>query len=243
VRLLQVALLVAVLGGLELVGRNTSNFTFAPPSHVLEAAREMIASGELQHAVSTSLVALLIGYAAAVVAGVGIGLAMGWWRTLGLTLDPFVSALYVVPIAALVPAMIVWLGLGITSRVVVIALFAFFEILLNAYAGVRNVDPYVIDVARTFGAGRRDLLWKVVLPATMPFVFVGLRIGASRAIKGMVLAEMLFAVTGLGALIVTNAAAFRMDRVFVAVIAVALMGVVLTALIQALERRVLRWRV
>ena len=241
-RVLQVGLLVVILVAWEALGRRSSNFTFAPPSRIVEAARDMLASGELQDAVTESLVALLLGYGLAIVLGVSIGYSMGWWRMLGRTLDPFVSALYVVPIATLVPAMIVWLGLGLASRVVVITLFAVFEILLNAYAGVRNVDPLVVDVARNFGATRRDLWRKAIFPATLPFVFVGLRIGASRAIKGMVLAEMLFAVTGLGALIIANAAAFRMDRVFVAVIAVSLMGVLLTGLVQAVERRVMRWR-
>jgi ABC-type nitrate/sulfonate/bicarbonate transport system permease component len=184
----------------------------------------------------------LLGFGLAAVLGVAVGYAMGWWRTLGRTLDPFVSAMYVVPIVTLVPAMIVWFGLGLVSRVIVIALFALFEILLAAYAGVKNVDPEIVDVARTFGVSKRDLLLKVVFPATLPFVFVGLRIGASRAIKGMVLAEILFAVTGLGGVIIENSSAFRMDRVFVGVITVALMGVLLTVAVQATERRVMRWR-
>lgn len=241
-RFLQLALLAVVVGVWEAYGRRTQNFTFAPPSRVVAAARDMVASGELQNAVTESLVALLLGFAFAAVVGIGLGYAMGWWRTLGRTLDPFVAALYVVPIVTLVPAMIIWFGIGLTSRVVVIFLFAVFEILLNAYAGVKNVDPLVLDVARTFGARRIDLVAKVVFPATLPFIFVGLRIGASRAIKGMVLAEMLFAVTGLGALIIENAAAFRMDRVFVAVLAVALMGILLTAIVLAAERYVMRWR-
>jgi NitT/TauT family transport system permease protein len=241
-RALQLGLLVVAVAAWEIFGRGASNFTFAPPSRVATAAREMIETGELQDAVTESLVALLLGFGLASVIGVGAGYAMGWWRTVGRTFDPFVSAMYVVPIATLVPAMIVWFGLGLTSRVIVITLFALFEILLNAYAGVKNVDPYVVDVARTFGAKRSDLLRKVVFPATLPFVFVGLRIGASRAIKGMVLAEMLFAVTGLGRVIIENASAFRMDRVFVGVIAVALMGVLLTAAVQVAERRVMRWR-
>lgn len=241
-RLLQLLLLAAILGVWEYFGRRASNFTFAPPSRVAAATREMIASGELQAAVTESLVALILGFTLATVIGVTVGYAMGWWKTFGRTLDPFVSAAYVVPIVTLVPAMIVWFGLGLAPRVIVITLFAVFEILLNSYAGVKNVDPLVIDVARTFGARRTDLVRKVVFPATLPFVFVGLRIGASRAIKGMVLAEMIFAVTGLGRVVIENSAAFRMDRVFVGVIAVSLMGVILTFVVQAVERRVMRWR-
>lgn len=239
---LQLLLLTGILAAWEWYGRRASNFEFAPPSRIIAAARDMVETGELQRAVATSLEALLIGFALAAVVGITVGFAMGWWNTLGRTLDPFVSAAYVFPIAALVPAMIIWFGLDLQARVIVIFLFAIFEILLNAYAGVKNVDPYVIDVARTFGARRRDLLRKVVFPASLPFLFVGLRMGASRAIKGMVVAEMLFAVTGLGRLIIENAAAFRMDRVLVAAITVALIGIALTAIIQGVERRVMRWR-
>jgi len=241
-RTYQLLLGVAVLAAWEYWGRRADDFVFAPPSSLLPAAREMISSGELPHALADSLVALVIGFTLAAVSGTAIGLAMGWSRRFGRTLDPYVSALYVVPIASLVPAIIVWFGLDLAARVIVIFLFAVFEILLSAQAGVRNVDPSFVDVARTFGAPRRDVLRKVVLPASLPFVFVGLRMGASRAVKGMVLAEMLFAVTGLGGLIVEDSTRFRIDRVLVVVLTLALIGVALGAAVQALERRVLRWR-
>jgi NitT/TauT family transport system permease protein len=113
---------------------------------------------------------------------------------------------------------------------------------VSAYAGVRNVDPYVVDVARTFGAKRRDLVRKVAFPATLPFLFSGLRMGMSRGIKGMIVAEMFFAVTGIGLLIVQNATAFQMDKVLAAALTVALIGVALTGILQFVERRVMRWR-
>jgi NitT/TauT family transport system permease protein len=239
---LQLLLLAAVLAAWEWYGRRASNYEFAPPSRIVSAAREMAADGELGHAVATSLKGLLIGYALAAVVGIGVGFAMGWWKTLGRTLDPFVSAMYAFPIAALVPAMIVWFGLDLQARVIVIFLFGVFEILLSAYAGVRNVDATFVDVARTFGARRHDVLAKVVFPATLPFLFSGLRMGATRCIKGMIVAEIFFAVTGLGKLIVENATTFQMDRVLAAAITVALIGVLLTGVIQAVERRVMRWR-
>jgi ABC-type nitrate/sulfonate/bicarbonate transport system permease component len=229
-RLLQLGLLALILGVWELVGRRSDRFTFAPPSSVVSAAGNMIESGELQRAVTDSLTPLALGF------------AMGVWRTFGRTLDPFVAALYVVPIAAIVPAIVAWTGLGLESRVLVVFLFAVFEPLLAAYAGVKQVDPALYDAARTFGARRGDLVRRVTLPATLPFVFVGLRMGAARAVKGMVLAEMLFSVTGLGRLIVESAQDFRIDRVLVAVVAVSLMGVLLTAMVKVAERYALRWR-
>jgi NitT/TauT family transport system permease protein len=240
-RIAQLALLAVVLGVWEIVGQNSSDLAFAPPSAMVPAAREMLSSGELQSAFGDSLAALLLGYGLAAVAGTAVGWSMGWWRAAGRVLDPFVAALYVVPIAALVPLIIAWEGFGLAARVTVVFLFCLFEILLAANAGVRNVDQAYIDVARSFGAGRRDLMRKVVLPASLPFVMVGLRIGASRALKGMVLAELLFAVTGLGGLISKYAGLFRMDKVLVVVVVISLLGVCLSSAVTALERRATKW--
>ncbi|MBA2461248.1 MAG: ABC transporter permease [Actinobacteria bacterium] len=241
-RALQLLILATILGFWEWFGRRADPLTFAPPTKIAAEFVDMTRSGELPRALGQSLLALSVGLALAVVVGIAVGYAMGWWTVVGRTLDPFVSALYVVPIVALVPAMIIWFGLGLTSRVLVVFLFGAFEILLNAYAGVKNVDPYILDVARTFGASRLDLLRKVVFPATLPFLFVGLRMGASRALKGMIVAEMLFAVTGLGRLIIVNAGAFKMSGVLVVALTVAAVGILLTAIIQSVERRVMRWR-
>lgn len=241
-RALQLGLLVTIIGIWEWYGRRSDPLTFAPPTQIAADFVDMTKSGELPQALGQSLLALSVGLTLAVIVGISIGYAMGWWTVVGRTLDPLVSGLYVVPIVALVPAMIIWFGLGLTSRVVVVFLFAVFEILLSAYAGVKNVDPHILDVARTFGARRRDLLRRVVFPATLPFLFVGLRMGASRALKGMIVAEMLFAVTGLGRLIILSAGAFEMSRVLVVALTVAAVGILLTAIIQGVERRVMRWR-
>jgi ABC-type nitrate/sulfonate/bicarbonate transport system permease component len=241
-RLWQLALLIAVLGAWEYVGRRSDRYTFAPPSSVISAAGDMIRSGQLQDAVVTSLSSLLLGFAAAGAFGVGLGFAMGAWRNLGRTLDPFVSALYVVPIVAVVPVIVAWVGLGLGAQVLVVFLFAVFEPLLAVYAGMKQIDPTLYDAALTMGARRGDLLRRVSLPAALPFVFVGLRMGASRAIKGMVLAQMLFALSGLGGLIVTSAQDFRIDRVLVAVVALSILGVLLSGAVQATERYALRWR-
>jgi ABC-type nitrate/sulfonate/bicarbonate transport system permease component len=241
-RLYQVAVLLGVLGLWEWFGRRSASFTFAAPSEIAVAAKEMMQSGELQSAIGDSLVALLIGFALAVGVGTVVGYALGWWRMLGRTLDPFVAALYVVPIAALVPVLIVWFGFGLETKVIVIFLFAVFEPLIAAQAAIAGVDRAYIDVARTLGAGTRQLARQVVFPATLPFVFPAARMAASRAVKGMVLAEMLVVVGGLGGLVIQNARSFRMDKVFVAIIAIAVIGVVLTSVLHAVERYVLRWR-
>jgi NitT/TauT family transport system permease protein len=241
-RLRQAGLLIALLAVWQIAGERSSSLTFAPPTAVVAAGADMIRSGELGRATLSSLGALLLGFGAAAAFSVSLGLAMGAWRDLGRTLDPFVAAFYVVPVAALVPVIVAVAGLGSGPRVVVIFLFAVFEPIVSISTGVRNIDPALYDAARTMGARRRDLLRRVTFPAALPFVFVGMRIAASRAIKGMVLAEMLFAVTGLGGLIIRSTSQFRMDRVFVAILAIVVLGLALTALVQAAERWALRWQ-
>lgn len=241
-RIYQVGVLVGALALWEWLGRRSPSYTFAAPSEVIAAAVDMAESGELQAAIGDSLVALLLGFGLAVVIGTAIGYALGWWRMLGRTLDPYVAALYVVPIAALVPVLIVWLGFGLSTTVVVSFLFAVFEPLIAAEAAVRSVDRGYVDVARTFGADTGQTARKVVLPATLPFVLPASRMAASRAVKGMVLAEMLVAVSGLGGIIIRSARSFRMDEVFVAIIVIAIIGVLLTSAVGAVERYLLRWR-
>jgi NitT/TauT family transport system permease protein len=201
----------------------------------------MWSSGELVSALLDSLSSLLVGFCLAIIVGITVGFFMGWYGPAGRTLNPFVSALYVVPTAALVPMFIIWFGLGFTARTVTVFLFCVFEILVSTYTGVRNVDRNLVDAARAFGASRWQLFSRVVSYASLPYIFAGLRMGISRAVKGMVVAELLFAVTGLGGLISNAANYYRTDKVFVGVLVLALLGVVLAGAVQILERRLVPW--
>ncbi len=240
-RLTQLVMVVVTLAVWEYFGRRLGTFVLAPPSTLVSAFGEMIASGELVDALLDSLASLALGFGIAVAVGVPLGFAMGGYGPVGRTLNPFVSAGYVVPTAALVPVFIIWFGLGLTARVVTVLLFCVFEIIISTYTGVRNVDPVLVDAAKAFGANRRQLFVKVVSRASLPYIFAGLRMGAARAVKGMVVAELLFAVTGLGGVIQTAANYYRTDKVFVLVIVLAVLGVAISAGIQWLERRVTPW--
>ena len=159
----QVAALAVLLVLWEIVGRATPPYIFAPPSAVAGALVDLAGSGDLARALGQSLAALLLGYSISVVAGTTIGIALGWWRLFGRALDPIVAGLYVVPVAALVPLVVAWAGIDLTARVLVVVLFSVLDVILAAQAGVRRVDPALIDVARTFGAGRLQLLRRIVL--------------------------------------------------------------------------------
>jgi ABC-type nitrate/sulfonate/bicarbonate transport system permease component len=241
-RLVQVLLVAAVLVVWEIAGRSLGEFFMAPPSSLPDAFSEMWASGELLRALLDSLASLFAGFALAIVVGIGVGFFMGWYGPAGRTLNPFVSAAYVVPTAALVPMFIIWFGLGFTARTVTVFMFCVFEILVSTYTGVRNVDRNLVDAARAFGASGWQLFSRVVAFASLPYIFAGLRMGMARAVKGMVVAELLFAVTGLGGMISNAANYYRTDKVFVGVIVLAILGVVLAAAVQVLERRLMPWR-
>ncbi|MGE2715867.1 ABC transporter permease [Mycolicibacterium litorale] len=240
-RLVQVLLLLTLLAIWEVAGRIMGDFFLAPPSSLPSAFWEMWQAGELVRALLDSLSSLLVGFCLAIVVGISVGFFMGWYGPAGRTLNPFVSALYVVPTAALVPMFIIWFGLGFTARTVTVFLFCVFEILVSTYTGVRNVDRNLVDAARAFGASRWQLFSRVVSYASLPYIFAGLRMGISRAVKGMVVAELLFAVTGLGGLISSAANYYRTDKVFVGVIVLAMLGVLLAGAVQLLERRLMPW--
>lgn len=239
---MQVALLVVILSVWEIAGRIVGSFFLAGPSAVIKASVKMIGSGELLRASADSITGLIIGLIAAAITGIAVGYLMGWFPSVGKVLNPYVSALYVLPIQALVPVIIIWLGIGFAPRVLCVFLFSVFEIIINTYTGVKNVDPTYVEVARSFGANQKQLFTKVISPHALPFIFAGLRIGASRAVKGMVVAELMFAVTGLGGLIMTYSAYYRTDCVFVVILLLTLLGVLLNEFVIALERWLAPWQ-
>ncbi len=240
-RIIQIVAVIAVLVAWEITGRRLGVFILAPPSSMIAAFGEMLETGELSRALNESIATLVLGYSFAVFFGVSLGFIMGTYKSVATILDPFISALYVVPIAAIVPLLIVWTGIGMTPRVLTVTLFAVFEILISTYTGVRGVNPRLIEMARAFGANQRQLFRHVVFFGALPVLFAGLRIGAGRAIKGMVLAELLFAVTGLGGLVLTNSHYYRTDKVMVIVVIIALLGVILVSLVQLIERKLAPW--
>jgi ABC-type nitrate/sulfonate/bicarbonate transport system permease component len=235
-RLVQLCVLIVVLGVWEAVGLHEGDFFLAPPSSVVSAAVDELPTAGFWSLLGSTATGILLGFVIAAVLGVLLGILMGTSRTAATVLNPIVSAGYVIPEAAIVPLLIVWFGLGMTPRVVAVVLFAIFEIIVTTYTGVRNADASLSDVVRSFGASRRQLFVKVTVPGALPFIFAGLRIGAARAVKGMVVAELLFAATGIGGAIQLSANAFRTDRVMFYVIVVTVIGIAFSGAVQLVER-------
>jgi ABC-type nitrate/sulfonate/bicarbonate transport system permease component len=233
--------LIVVGIGWQLYAEHVNPLFLASPTSIVRAAIELTESGELPRAVWESAQTLFWGYAIAAILGVALGVLMGWYRKIDWILDPYVSALYATPNVALIPLIILWFGLQLKSKIVIVLLAALFPIIINTYSGVRGISASLVETALAYGARERQLFTKIVLPAALPFIMVGLRLAIGRAIVGMVVGEMFTRLTGLGGLIATYSGAFATDRVFVGIIVLALGGVLLTETLKLVERRLSGW--
>ena len=183
----------------------------------------------------------LLGFALAVVLGIPTGLVTASWRRPAAMLNPWIAGLYATPIIALAPLFILWFGIGIWSKVAVVASLVLFPVIINTDAGVRNADRQLIEAVRSFGATKLQLFTKVSLPAALPFILAGLRLGVGRGLIGVVVGELFGARAGLGFMITQAAEVFNMPQLFAGVVVLAAAGMVLTAAFQALERRLVPW--
>jgi NitT/TauT family transport system permease protein len=235
-----------VLAGLllwELVGRYVvKNALFlATPSQTALALVKLWNEGALQHHSWVSTQEFLLGFALAVLLGIPIGLVTASWRRPAAMLNPWISGLYATPIIALAPLFILWFGIGIWSKVAVVASLVLFPVIINTDAGVRNADRQLIEAVRSFGASKLQLFTKVSLPAALPFILAGLRLGVGRGLIGVVVGELFGARAGLGFMITQAAEVFNMPQLFAGVVVLAAAGIVLTAAFQALERHLVPW--
>jgi ABC-type nitrate/sulfonate/bicarbonate transport system permease component len=234
---------VVIFGGWELYGRSVDNRAlFSPPSKAVLAFKEVaIDSGVLWTAIADSLTVLVIGFAAAIVAGTFFGVLMGRFKLLEYVLDPYVSFLYALPTVVIMPLLIIWIGIGSTTRVAIVFSTSLVPVLLNTMAGAKLVSQDLIDVALNYGANQRQILRSIVVPAIMPYFFAGLNVASGTALIGMVLGEMLLVIRGLGGLVVEYSNFFRTDRMFVALLAIVGLSVALRAGIRYLRRRLMPW--
>jgi ABC-type nitrate/sulfonate/bicarbonate transport system permease component len=212
------------------------------PSRIALAGYEMFADGSIYEHLEVSAHEFVVGYGLAILIGVPLGILMGWYSRLNAMLEPFVSALYATPRIALLPLILIWLGIGIASKIAIVFLGAIFPILVNTITGVRTVEADFIKAARSFGANDRQMFLTVVLPSSVPMLLAGLRLGLGHALVGIVVGEMYGATKGLGFLIATAGARFQTDQVMVGIILIASAGVALTELLRLIERRFERWR-
>jgi len=226
----------------EFFGRDINPLFGSYPSAILSASWDMTRSGELPAALAQSLQAFAAGYALAIVIGVPLGLSIGRFRTMEAALGIYVTAGYAMPLVALVPLLSLWLGLGFKVKAAVVLLMSVFPICINTWAGVASVPKSLIDVGKSFVASDAVILRRIVLPATLPYIVVGIRLAVGRAVVAMVIAEFFTAISGLGAIIINSANNFDTAKMFVPVLVLVLLATGLNALIGAFERRLAPWQ-
>jgi len=212
------------------------------PSLVAKAAVQLFTSGEIWNDLYVSGIEFFWGYFLSIIFAIPFGIAIGWYKKFAYICDPFVNAMNATPRVALLPLVIIWLGIGILSKVGIIFLGAVFPLLINTRDGVKTTPANLLTAARSFGASEWQIFKSVVLPSTVPFILTGLRLAVGRALIGVMVGELYAATAGIGFMITVAGATFQTDKVFVGVLIFAITGMVLTDVIDRIEHRFDKWR-
>jgi NitT/TauT family transport system permease protein len=226
----------------EIAGRTLGSILIPPLSKICSAWLRLLMSGKLLSNLMMSLGTLVAGFFLAVIVGIIIGLLMGRFREVEHFLDLYINALMSAPMTAFIPVLILWFGLGVESRIAVVFLFAVFVIIINTMTGVKQVDRTFLEMARSFGAKETEVFFKIILPAAMPAIMAGVRLGMGRAVKGMVTAEMLLTLTGIGAMVMQYGSAFATDSLFAVILTILLLAMITMQAVQWVDRRLTGWK-
>ncbi len=205
------------------------------------ALGSLVGQGETWEAFFVSNAALALGFLISVVVGIPAGLALGRFRRAERLLDVYLDILLVIPMAALIPILVMSTGIGLTSRVILVVLFSIVMVIVNARAGVRQVQPALIEMALSLGATERQIWRKILMPASLPAIMTGVRIGLGRAITGMVIVELLMVSVGLGGLMIEFRAMFKGPELYATVILVVVESLLLITAVRKLETVIMPW--
>ncbi len=215
---------------------------FTTPSQIGGTLWTMFATGTIWKPLGVSASGFSLGLVLAIAVGLPLGVLIGRSRTLNAMFDPFITAFNATPRLVFLPLLMLWFGLGLGSKVVIVFIGALFPILINTYEGVRNTDRVLVNVVRSFGASEWDVARLVVVPNAMPYIVAGLRLAIGRAVLGVVVAEFFGSESGLGVMMVQAAGRYQVDVVFSGLIVFAALSLAMTAMVQVLESRLSRWR-
>jgi NitT/TauT family transport system permease protein len=256
--ILVVALFLIAWEGLErgwwaallspLLGASAERWQLKPifissPTLIAQAAwRMFFVTGEIWRDIGWSGLQYIVGLLIAIAIGIPLGLASGWYRRLSYAVEPLLSAFNATPQVAFLPLLVIWVGTGFSTKVLIIVLLAVLPIAINAQAAVRTTDPRLIKVASSFGASDWHLFRTIILPSALPFLLAGLRLAIGRGMIGIVVGEIYGSAAGVGAMINQAGSRFQTDRVFVGVLTIVAAGMILVHLVQRLERRIEDWR-
>lgn len=212
------------------------------PLRIIAAGATLLGTADFWHDMATSGIEFVGGYALAIAVGIPLGLAVGWYKRLFYIFNPFIDVLNAVPRVTLLPIIIIWCGIGIWSKIVVVFLGAVIPILINTFAGVKTNEQRFLNVARSFGASQFMVFRTIVLPGTMPYIFTGLKYAAGRALLGVIVGELYAATAGIGNFINVAGNTLQTDKVFVGILTITIVGLVTVEVLNRIERRFDVWK-
>jgi NitT/TauT family transport system permease protein len=241
---LQLAVVLLLLSAWEILpATGVVNPHFLTPfSEVLKAIRELVATNQLQGHILISLKRIVMGLSVSIAIGAPLGLLMGWFGKFEKIVDAPLQAGRQISAFALFPVFILFFGIGELSKAIIIFWASLWPILLNTIEGVKNIDPLLVMSARSMGASRMKLLFKLIIPAAAPSIFTGVRLGASYAFMVLVAAEMVGANSGLGFLVLNSQETFRIPEMYAGIITLCLFGLMINNLLLFLEKRATKWK-
>ncbi len=232
--------LLAIIVVWEGVGRMADLTVLPPLSEIFAALWQFLIDGTILDSLGVSMITLGLGMVLSIVLGVFIGAMMGRFRTVEYALDVYVNAAMAAPMVAFVPVFILVFGIGYPTRVLTVIIFAIFPVIVNTFAGIRNVDRSLVEMARSFGASEGQLFWRNRVPAAFPLLLAGVRLGTARGVKGLINGEVLVAVVGLGALVDRFGTPFSMERLYALIFFLVALALVLVRIVEWLSRRLVR---
>jgi NitT/TauT family transport system permease protein len=226
----------------QIVGPMINPIFFSYPTKIAVAFYQLtFVTGELQHYMVESLLILFYGLGIAIAVGVPLAILMARFKPVDWALDLPVNAMYAMPMVALVPLLVLWFGIYMEAKVIVVFLFCVFPVLINTYQGVRECDKNMLEVARSFRSSEWQMWRDVLFPFALPYIAAGIRLAIGRGLVGVVIAEFYTTISGLGYMITRYAHIFDMDKTFVPVILLMFLGVALTSALKWVERRIAPW--
>jgi len=225
----------------QIVGPNISPIFFTYPTKIAVAFYTLTVNGDLPYYLAQSLEVMIYGLSIAILVGIPLAILMARVRWLDWALDLPINALYATPLVAIVPLLVLWFGIYLKAKIIVVFLFAVFPVLINTYQGVRECDKNMLEVARSFRSNEWRVWGDVLLPFAVPYIIAGIRLAIGRGLIGMIIAEFYTTISGLGFMITRYANNFEMDKTFVPVIVLMFLGVSLTSLLKWFGHRIAPW--
>ena len=213
-----------------------------PPRSVLRSFWSLLLSGQLKKHFVATLLEFAYGFSTACIVGVVLGYFMGMYKWFDQIMDPWIAALYSIPIITIVPLIIIWFGIGMMSKVIVVFKITAVAIILNTAAGIKALDPVWLELAKSLRLSSWETTYKIRFPGALPFIITGMRLGVGRALLGVVVAELMASNAGLGYLLRDASETWDSPKLFVTVLLLAMIGLVSFNLIKKLERRMAPWR-